>query len=70
VVRAYARRITVERAIPDNYFRCPETGFFEELCARQLPCAPSAPAVSARPVFATGTRFPDADEVTVDWPHG
>ena len=23
----------------------------------------------ARPVFATGTRFPDADEVVVDWPH-
>ncbi len=23
----------------------------------------------ARPVFATRTRFPDADEVTVDWPH-
>jgi xanthine dehydrogenase accessory factor len=23
----------------------------------------------ARPVFATHTRFPDADEVVVDWPH-
>src|SRR5262245_38282796 len=23
----------------------------------------------ARPVFATGTRFPEADEVVVDWPH-
>ncbi|GAA3684021.1 xanthine dehydrogenase accessory factor [Yimella lutea] len=23
----------------------------------------------ARPVFATSTRFPDADEVVVDWPH-
>jgi xanthine dehydrogenase accessory factor len=23
----------------------------------------------ARPVFATNTRFPDADEVVVDWPH-
>jgi xanthine dehydrogenase accessory factor len=23
----------------------------------------------ARPVFATGRRFPDADEVVVDWPH-
>jgi xanthine dehydrogenase accessory factor len=23
----------------------------------------------ARPVFATATRFPDADEVVVDWPH-
>ena len=23
----------------------------------------------ARPVFATGKRFPDADEVVVDWPH-
>ncbi|GAA3118695.1 XdhC family protein [Streptomyces rameus] len=23
----------------------------------------------ARPVFATRTRFPDADEVVVDWPH-
>ncbi|UGQ12659.1 XdhC family protein [Yinghuangia sp. ASG 101] len=23
----------------------------------------------ARPVFATPTRFPDADEVVVDWPH-
>src|SRR5439155_16995884 len=23
----------------------------------------------ARPVFATETRFPDADEVVVDWPH-
>ena len=23
----------------------------------------------ARPVFATGTRFPDADEVVTDWPH-
>jgi xanthine dehydrogenase accessory factor len=23
----------------------------------------------ARPVFATRTRFPDADEVIVDWPH-
>ncbi|HRW02407.1 MAG TPA: XdhC family protein [Tetrasphaera sp.] len=23
----------------------------------------------ARPVFATTTRFPDADEVVVDWPH-
>jgi xanthine dehydrogenase accessory factor len=23
----------------------------------------------ARPVFATGKRFPDADEVIVDWPH-
>ncbi|GLZ32766.1 xanthine dehydrogenase accessory factor [Lentzea sp. NBRC 105346] len=23
----------------------------------------------ARPVFATKTRFPDADEVVVDWPH-
>jgi xanthine dehydrogenase accessory factor len=23
----------------------------------------------ARPVFATGPRFPDADEVVVDWPH-
>jgi len=23
----------------------------------------------ARPVFATATRFPDADEVIVDWPH-
>lgn len=23
----------------------------------------------ARPVFATGTRFPHADEVVVDWPH-
>ena len=23
----------------------------------------------ARPVFATGRRFPDADEVIVDWPH-
>lgn len=23
----------------------------------------------ARPVFATHTRFPDADEVIVDWPH-
>ncbi|WP_328379182.1 XdhC family protein [Streptomyces sp. NBC_01020] len=23
----------------------------------------------ARPVFATATRFPDADEIVVDWPH-
>jgi xanthine dehydrogenase accessory factor len=23
----------------------------------------------ARPVFATGTRFPDADEIVVEWPH-
>ncbi|WP_344368209.1 XdhC/CoxI family protein, partial [Streptomyces indiaensis] len=23
----------------------------------------------ARPVFATRTRFPDADEIVVDWPH-
>jgi xanthine dehydrogenase accessory factor len=23
----------------------------------------------ARPVFATGTRFPEADDVVVDWPH-
>jgi len=23
----------------------------------------------ARPIFATATRFPDADEVVVDWPH-
>ena len=23
----------------------------------------------ARPVFATNTRFPEADEVVVDWPH-
>ena len=23
----------------------------------------------ARPVFATATRFPSADEVVVDWPH-
>ena len=23
----------------------------------------------ARPVFATPTRFPDADEVVVEWPH-
>jgi xanthine dehydrogenase accessory factor len=23
----------------------------------------------ARPVFATATRFPDADEVVTDWPH-
>ncbi|MFJ9469393.1 XdhC family protein [Streptomyces caniferus] len=23
----------------------------------------------ARPVFATSTRFPDADEIVVDWPH-
>ncbi len=23
----------------------------------------------ARPVFATATRFPEADEVVVDWPH-
>ena len=23
----------------------------------------------ARPVFATGQRFPDADEIVVDWPH-
>jgi xanthine dehydrogenase accessory factor len=23
----------------------------------------------ARPVFATAARFPDADEVVVDWPH-
>ena len=23
----------------------------------------------ARPVFATASRFPDADEVVVDWPH-
>ena len=23
----------------------------------------------ARPVFATNTRFPGADEVVVDWPH-
>ena len=23
----------------------------------------------ARPVFATGTRFPEADEVVVEWPH-
>jgi xanthine dehydrogenase accessory factor len=23
----------------------------------------------ARPIFATGTRFPDADEVVVEWPH-
>ncbi len=23
----------------------------------------------ARPVFATGTRFPEADEIVVDWPH-
>src|SRR2546429_9134868 len=23
----------------------------------------------ARPVFATARRFPDADEVVVDWPH-
>ncbi|MET9111644.1 XdhC family protein, partial [Streptomyces zhihengii] len=23
----------------------------------------------ARPVFATGARFPEADEVVVDWPH-
>ncbi|MFI6850925.1 XdhC family protein [Streptomyces sp. NPDC050416] len=23
----------------------------------------------ARPVFATGVRFPDADEIVVDWPH-
>jgi len=23
----------------------------------------------ARPVFATGSRFPDADEVVTDWPH-
>ena len=23
----------------------------------------------ARPVFATATRFPDADEVVVEWPH-
>src|SRR3546814_18428896 len=23
----------------------------------------------ARPVFATNTRFPHADEVVVDWPH-
>ena len=23
----------------------------------------------ARPIFATGPRFPDADEVVVDWPH-
>jgi xanthine dehydrogenase accessory factor len=23
----------------------------------------------ARPVFATNTRFPEADEVIVDWPH-
>lgn len=23
----------------------------------------------ARPVFATKTRFPDADEIVVDWPH-
>ena len=23
----------------------------------------------ARPVFATSTRFPEADEVVVDWPH-
>jgi xanthine dehydrogenase accessory factor len=23
----------------------------------------------ARPIFATNTRFPDADEVVVDWPH-
>lgn len=23
----------------------------------------------ARPVFATGTRFPEADEVVADWPH-
>ena len=23
----------------------------------------------ARPVFATNSRFPDADEVVVDWPH-
>ena len=23
----------------------------------------------ARPVFATRTRFPDADEVVVEWPH-
>jgi xanthine dehydrogenase accessory factor len=25
--------------------------------------------VDARPVFATRKRFPDADEVVVDWPH-
>lgn len=25
--------------------------------------------VDARPVFATAKRFPDADEVVVDWPH-
>ncbi|MDP1878658.1 MAG: XdhC family protein [Actinomycetota bacterium] len=25
--------------------------------------------VDARPVFATSKRFPDADEVVVDWPH-
>ncbi|MFE3282975.1 XdhC family protein, partial [Streptomyces sp. NPDC059233] len=24
----------------------------------------------ARPVFATRTRFPEADEIVVDWPHG
>src|SRR4029453_8181571 len=24
---------------------------------------------AARPVFATASRFPDADEVVVDWPH-
>ncbi len=23
----------------------------------------------ARPVFATRVRFPDADEIVVDWPH-
>lgn len=25
--------------------------------------------VDARPVFATGVRFPEADAVVVDWPH-
>ena len=28
-----------------------------------------AGVVDARPVFATRARFPDADEVIVDWPH-
>jgi xanthine dehydrogenase accessory factor len=27
------------------------------------------PVCDARPVFATAYRFPDADEVVIDWPH-
>ena len=36
---------------------------------REASSATTVTVCDARPVFATASRFPDADEVVVDWPH-